>query len=128
MLKIKIFVKDPAAKGAAAKAIRPVLSSMGLGEILRRVETGEAVAEQQLYTANHDEAVATLGSLVAALQSSNVECRIVKVLSDVQLTKDGPIQCIESELTPEMLRQLFVQFEEIREEQQKLAELEDEMD
>lgn len=128
MTLIKIYVQDTSARGAVVKAIRQVIPFFGVGEILRRMSAAEAICEMQLYTANHDETVATLRKLVTALQDCGATSRITKLLRDVRLTQGSRSQNIESDLTVEMLYQMFAQFEDIRHEQQTIAELEDETD
>lgn len=128
MTTIRVFVQDRSAKSVSVKALRPILPSVGLSEILRRVDAGEPVAEAVLFAVSHDEAVATLRAVVVALQNSGVAFRIVKVLSDITLVGGGPKQRVESDISADALHQLLAQFEEIRQEQQTLAELEDEVD
>lgn len=124
---VRVILSDKSKKSVVVKIMRMVFPTIGISEVLKRIDLDQPLVELQLYTANHDETVRSLQTLTVELDKVAAPFRLVKVVRG-EAGGDEKMRELTEIIDSAGLRQLHVRLQKIKKEQQEIAELEDETD
>lgn len=121
---VELIIVSQSRPGLVVKPTRKILPELSVADILERVKLGEPLFQWRLNTVDHDKVAASLLALCDAFDANGVRYNIIHKLSGVSLAGE-PSRDLVEQIDKSMLLRLLKQWNEIRDEQARMAELEE---